>query len=663
MAIIRGDNTANTISATGPNDTIFGLSGFDYLSSTYERADLRGGWGQDQLIVDYDYTFGGTGPYPYMRWSLSGDQGNDVISASVAIVGDPLGGPWATETIITDIIIDGGAGDDQINVDASIVSDYGTVLFMSAPVINTAVFDLEGNNTINIITHNDAYDVWNPETNTIVVLGDGNDNLSIDSFSHAYNDVGANLYDIDLGEGNNVVDVNDVSGFLTFGLTSGAGVDVADLVFWIDGGNSVAGEMNVTIDLGDGGDSLSLMVDSSGAEYSDVDVQVDLGDGDNTANIVGSSYGVYHVVSGSGNDNVTIDASAGDGSYYSYNPYVPYQGAHIDAGDGNNKLFVYMITVNDPDPSINDPYYPNPFANVKTGSGADNIYLSGGAWNTIDAGAGNDAITAGSGTDTISMGTGSDSLAIDRAIYSDTSSSTQQIVVNDFRLTDGDKVVLSNWNIPALGGTGVIDDANDLQALKIAGGDVISFAQLGADALLTMDLGGGNVGEILFRNLDISAPPPPPPPVTDPKMTLNGTYGNDILTGGNNDDTIFLRRGNDTATGGDGADVFRFNAVNSHNSNGDHHTITDLDFLEGDELRFHNFGPSWADDATDPNNALIYLPGSYNTWIADSIEDLREMRDSGALSASSLSGGVGTQIAFTDQGGDLVTVDLWGVIV
>lgn len=146
-------------------------------------------------------------------------------------------------------------------------------------------------------------------------------------------------------------------------------------------------------------------------------------------------------------------------------------------------------------------------------------------------------------------------------------------------------------------------------------------------------------------------------------MNLSGTYGNDTLTGGNNDDIIFLRRGRDVATGNEGADAFRFNAVNSHNANGDHHVITDLDFLEGDELRFQNFGPSWANNATDPANYLEYQAGTFNSWIADSLADLRELRDSGAIGATLLAGGLGTEISFNDQGGDLVRVDLWGVFV
>ncbi len=209
----------------------------------------------------------------------------------------------------------------------------------------------------------------------------------------------------------------------------------------------------------------------------------------------------------------------------------------VDAGDGNNAVSVTLADIY--------PYVSFYGASISTGAGSDTISVVGGLMNVIDAGAGNDTIMAGSGTDTITMGAGADDLLIDRSIFTSLTGPIERLTVNDFSLADGDALTLSNWNIPALGATGILDDAADLQALRTAGGDVLSFVQVGTDALLSLSLGGGEIAEILFKNLDISAapPPPPPPPPTDPKMTLNGTYGNDVLIGGNNDDIIFLRRG------------------------------------------------------------------------------------------------------------------------
>jgi hypothetical protein len=97
MSILRGNSSANVIAATGPDDTIFGLSGADTLSSTFARADLRGGWGQDLLTIDFELVREDTYPLPpvplpYLRWSLSGDQGDDTLMATANILDRAYGG-------------------------------------------------------------------------------------------------------------------------------------------------------------------------------------------------------------------------------------------------------------------------------------------------------------------------------------------------------------------------------------------------------------------------------------------------------------------------------------------------------------------------------------------------------------------------------------------
>ena len=660
MAIIRGDNSTNTISATGPNDTIFGLSGFDVLSSTFERADLRGGWGQDSLSVDYAYTIGWpviapnsyilVGPLPMMRWSLMGDQGNDSLSVAVLIDTDPAIGGFDSATVVpvADIILDGGSGDDTLTIDAAFVLFGWGPGGSAVQEINAAVMDLEGNNTVNIAMHNEIMDTT-PQLSTTVILGDGNDNVTVDNYTEADNFNGHSTYDVDLGGGTNALTVNDRTGNIDLNIVAGSGNDSVALTYTLDGGNSWGTSVQGHIGLGAGDDTLTFTLRDWATEYADVDVTIDLGTGNNVATIDGAYFDHYDIVGSAGDDLISINLYTVFS--FDYGALSTGYSVVINGGDGNNSISVALAPIY--------PFLNLSGASILTGTGSDTIVISGGLLNVINSGAGNDTISAGSGTDTITMGAGADDLLVDRAIFNSLTGPTERLTVNDFTLADGDSMVLSGWNIPALGGTGVLDDAGDLQALKTPGGDVLGFVQLGADALLSLDLGGGNVAEILFKNLDISAPPPP----TDPKLNLSGTFGNDTLTGGNNDDIIFLRRGRDTATGNEGADVFRFNAVNSHNANGDRHVITDLDFLEGDELRFQNFGPSWANNATDPANYLEYQAGAFNNWIADSVADLRELRDSGAIGATLLAGGLGTEITFNDLGGDLVRVDLWGVFV
>lgn len=617
------------------------------------------------MSVDYAYTiswpalapnsYALVGPLPLMRWSLSGDQGDDSLSVSVLMDTDPAIGTFDSATVfpVADIILDGGSGNDTLNVDAAFVlfgwgsGQIGT----ETPEINAAVIDLEGNNTVNITMYNEMFDAT-PQLNTTVILGDGNDTVAVDNYTEADNANGHSTYDVDLGNGTNSLTVNDRTGNIDLNIVAGTGADNVALTYTLDGGNSWGTSVQGRIDLGAGDDTLTFALEDWATEYADVDLTIDLGSGNNVASINGGYFDHYDVVGGSGDDLININLNA----LFSYGFHAPANGYSVvvDAGDGNNTVSVTLADIY--------LYTSLHGASVTTGAGSDAIFVSGGLLNVIDSGAGNDTISAGSGTDTITMGAGADDLLLDRAIFNSLTGPNERLTINDFSLSDGDSVALSGWNVPALGGTGVLDDAGDLQSLKTPGGDVLGFVQVGADALLSLDLGGGNIAEILFRNLDISAAPPPPPP-TDPKLNLSGTYGNDTLTGGNNDDIIFLRRGRDVATGNEGADVFRFNAVNSHNANGDHHIITDLDFLEGDELRFQNFGPSWANNATDPANYLEYQAGTFNSWIADSLADLRELRDSGAIGATLLAGGLGTEISFNDQGGDLVRVDLWGVFV
>src|SRR5690606_11688042 len=99
------------------------------------------------------------GPLPMMRWSLMGDQGNDSLSVSVLMDTDPAIGTFDSATVVpvADIILDGGAGDDTLTVDAAfILLGWGSgAVGAETPQINAAVIDLEGNNTVNISMHNE----------------------------------------------------------------------------------------------------------------------------------------------------------------------------------------------------------------------------------------------------------------------------------------------------------------------------------------------------------------------------------------------------------------------------------------------------------------------------------------------------------------------------
>ncbi|TDL90516.1 Ig-like domain-containing protein [Meridianimarinicoccus aquatilis] len=74
---------------------------------------------------------------------------------------------------------------------------------------------------------------------------------------------------------------------------------------------------------------------------------------------------------------------------------------------------------------------------------------------------------------------------------------------------------------------------------------------------------------------------------TDPDQVLIGGNRDDVLIGGTGNDTLILRLGEDSGTGGAGADTFRFDG--RYAEPGDTHTITDLNFAEGDIIEFRAF--------------------------------------------------------------------------
>ena len=81
---------------------------------------------------------------------------------------------------------------------------------------------------------------------------------------------------------------------------------------------------------------------------------------------------------------------------------------------------------------------------------------------------------------------------------------------------------------------------------------------------------------------------------------LQGLDGDDHLRGGRYDDIIRGGEGDDTMRGGDGADVFQFFGFDSSGRDeiggtSDTDKIYDLDFSEGDQLSFANYGYTFTD--------------------------------------------------------------------
>jgi hypothetical protein len=186
-----------------------------------------------------------------------------------------------------------------------------------------------------------------------------------------------------------------------------------------------------------------------------------------------------------------------------------------------------------------------------------------------------------------------------------------------------------------------VDPLADLNGTTVSGGRLNVAAAI--DSLLGNSGGGGTGG---------GNPPTDPSPTDD---VFQGTQDNDVFNGYGGDDTFWIRYGDDTITGGTGADTFfvRADQVND----GDHYTITDLDFASGDTLEFRFFDSDTFDNAVDPTNDLFVAS---HRAIFDSIEDIGEAV---ANNVVLLSAGLNGEAILTlpAHGGDNLTLTLESV--
>jgi len=124
----------------------------------------------------------------------------------------------------------------------------------------------------------------------------------------------------------------------------------------------------------------------------------------------------------------------------------------------------------------------------------------------------------------------------------------------------------------------------DIAALAAVGKTLADVGRVRVDALTDHDLSWGDFG---FTPSGVVVPDPEPEPEPDPVPVLNlvqGTVGNDRLTGTAGDDLIRGGDGNDRLTGRAGADTFVFGA-DARDSNRDRDVITDFN-TEEDTILF-----------------------------------------------------------------------------
>lgn len=171
------------------------------------------------------------------------------------------------------------------------------------------------------------------------------------------------------------------------------------------------------------------------------------------------------------------------------------------------------------------------------------------------------------------------------------------IISGNLILANGDDLTSSSMPKITLAGTTKNFEVSNNAVMSTWKGDTLGLSD---EEIAEMNI---TIEDMIFLSIDPADPnyygalsvselqdllglnPAPDPDEADQK--ISGTTSNDTLEGGSGDDTVLLRYGDDTASGNDGADTFVFDG-RYHNS-GDHHTITDLDFTEGDSLVFRFF--------------------------------------------------------------------------
>jgi Ca2+-binding RTX toxin-like protein len=507
---ITGGAGADVIDGNGGADVISGAGGNDAISFYGTETSIDGGTGTDTLILAAS---GGMTAVDFSVAAGSDQTTGDTVSvknfenldASVVATALAVTGSSSANVITTGAgndTIDGGGGADILNAGAGndTVSYYNSEVSIDGGAgINTLL--LRAVTTVNLgnldQTSGDAVSVNNFQNVDASALSSG---ISITGSA------GANV------------------------LTGGSGNDAIDGAGGADTIDAGAGNDTVTfhgtetaIDGGAGADTLVI---TSGATVGGIDFSVAAGadqtTGDSTlvknfenldASLVTSGVTVTGssaaniITTGAGNDTIdggggadVINANAG-------NDTVSYYGSEnlIDGGTGSNTLLLKTVTtvnLGNVDQTTGDATNVANFQNVDATALSASVSITGSsAANIITTGAGNDTIDGAGGADVIGAGAGDDSVS-----YYGTEAS--------------------------------IDGGAGINTLVMRTAATVNLAN--ADQTI-----GDTAGVTNFQNVDASA--------LSSALSITGSSGVNVLTGGS---------GNDTIDGGGGADVIAAGAGN-----------------------------------------------------------------------------------------------------
>ncbi|MGJ5633180.1 calcium-binding protein [Nostoc sp. CALU 1950] len=585
---LKGGTGNDSLNGGTGNDLLRGGAGNDNLFGGSENDTLLGGTGDDSLIIGYsnlDFLEGDQ--------LLSGDDGNDTLSASVSF--DRGGQPEYYSS--GNNTLNGGAGDDYLIVNFS-----------------------KGNNLLNGGDGNDTFSK-NYSGNATIDGGKGNDLLSYDTRYSFYRVTGGitSTFNPTTNIGSIKLGTNWVS-YKNIERLEITGTSYDDLIVGGNGDDTLNGGYggNDTLSGGIGDDLLSVNVNYDAPGISSTDggigddlLSVDYGSAtgaitssfDTTTNIgsitagtsrvsyknierleiIGTNYDDL-IVGNNGNDtlvpglsgNDTVDGGIGD-DLLSFSTY---------DNDGQGITSTFDTTTN-----IGTITAGTRLINYKD---IERLYISGTRYDDNIVGSnGNDRIsTFNGGNDTIDGGAGDDLLSYGVSSYQaitstfDATTNTGLITVGGDRVSYknierlnissteyDDNIVGSNGNDSIIGNY-TYSRGYAPSGEAISGNDTIDGGK-GDDLLIVHDRDGSegitstfntttNEGSItagtngvIYKNIE--------------RLYIIGTFYDDLIVGGNGDDTLNGGGGNDTLIGGNGndsligesgTDTFTFNSLN-----------------------------------------------------------------------------------------------------
>ncbi len=603
--LIRGLDGSDTLNGRGGNDVLEGGAGSDTLD---------GGLGDDVLYgnnaanTGFDFSYDSLFDSQGGNDQLFGQDGGDYLSVSR----HSFNGNLAASTVL----LDGGAGDDQIYFSAS-SRHLDTVTVRGGIGNDTISVGSVLKSTIDAGDGNDKVTIGMTGGDQTITLGAGADVLTLDGFPSTFAigsptvitdfQVGADTLSLDqylantlqgwdkatnpfatghlkliqsgvdtslqLDRDGNVSNGYGLATLLTFANTSAASFTARELGYAPDGsaepGQTITGTFGPDTLTGtegadlirglDGSDTLygrggnDVLEGGAGADTLDGGLGDDVLYGNNAANS-GYDYAHDYLSDSQGGNDQLFGQDGADYLWISRYDNVAASAVLLDGGTGDDNI------------NFHSHNRHLDTVTIRAGMGNDTIRVGSVLRGTIDAGEGNDTVTIGmaGGDQTITLGAGADILTLEG---------------NTFSIAIGNPTLITDFQI----GADVLSLDQYLAATLLGwdkaanpfGTGHLKLVQSGSDTLLQLDR-DGNVSSgyglaTLLTFADTSAASFTARELGDAPdgsaaigQTITGTFGADTLMGTNGadlirgfdgGDTLYGRGGNDVLEGGSGADT------------------------------------------------------------------------------------------------------------